>query len=146
MSHVCWEPLFADEIVLVLGLAHPWQTRGAVDVRELAGEPLVLMAPGYRIRDLTDELLAAAGVVPTVAFEGHDLLTLYGLIGADCGVGVFPRNGARPDRVREIALTPRTTRPVGLAWCPQRHSHAAVHAFRRFTQHHLHRPGTLLDL
>jgi LysR family transcriptional activator of glutamate synthase operon len=134
---VRWEPLFTDEIVLVVGRSHPWRDRAAVDVRELAGEPLVLMPPGYRIREITDELLAAAGITPRVAFEGHDLLTLYGLIGADCGVGLYPRSGARAERVRELPLTPRTDRPVGLAWCPERQTHAVAHTFRRFAHEHM---------
>lgn len=134
---VRWDPLFTDEIVVAVGRSHPWHDRAAVDVHDLVEEPLVLMAPGYRIREITDELLAGAGITPRVAFEGHDLLTLYGLIGADCGVGVFPRSGARPDRVRELPLTPRTDRPVGLAWCPERQSHAVVGTFRRFARHHM---------
>ena len=140
-STVRWDPLFSDEVVVVVGRSHPWHDRASVDVRELAGQPLVLMARGYRIRELTDELLAKAGIAPRVAFEGHDLLTLYGLIGADCGVGVYPRSGARADRVRELPLTPATHRPVGLAWCPDRQSHAVVHTFHRFAREHMGRPG-----
>jgi LysR family transcriptional regulator, transcription activator of glutamate synthase operon len=138
---VRWDSLFTDEIVVAVGRSHPWHDRETVDVRELAGEPLVLMAPGYRIREIADELLAGAGITPRVAFEGHDLLTLYGLIGADCGVGVYPRSGARADRVRELPLTPRTDRPVGLAWCPERQSHAVVGTFRRFARRHMRGPG-----
>jgi DNA-binding transcriptional LysR family regulator len=141
-SPVRWDHLYDDESVVIVGRDHPWHDREAVDVRDLAGQPLVLMAPGYRIRELTDELLAEAGITPRVAFEGHDLLTLYGLIGADCGVGVYPRSGARADLVRELPLTPSTHRPVGLAWCPDRQSHAVVHTFRRFAQGHMHRTNT----
>jgi LysR family transcriptional regulator, transcription activator of glutamate synthase operon len=130
---VAWEPLFDEELVLVVPSGHRLADHlGPVPLGEVAGETFILFRHGYGLRRLAESVCAAAGFAPRVGFEGHDLTTLYGLIRAGCGVGVFPAHPQLPDGLREIGLDPHSRRTVGVAWCPGSYRSAAVEAFRQF--------------
>lgn len=129
---VSWEPLFDEDIVLVVPAVHRLAGVTAVPLAEVADETFMIQAAGYGLRTVTEDLCAAAGFRPRIGFEGHDLTTLYGLIRADCGVGVFPAHPNLPDGLRQVPLSPAASRTVGVAWCPGNYRSAAADAFRSF--------------
>jgi LysR family transcriptional regulator, transcription activator of glutamate synthase operon len=142
---VRWEPLFDEDIVLVVPAGHRLAggtidgTAGSpgVPLAEVAEETFMIFAPGYGLRGVTDEMCAAAGFRPRIGFEGHDLTTLYGLIRAGCGVGVFPALPEVPDGLRQVPLSPAVSRSIGIAWCPGNYRSAAAEAFRAFAADYL---------
>src|SRR6266540_5669568 len=74
---------FADEeILLSVPAGHRFAGRAGVRMAELASERFVLLEPGYGVRTLTDELCAAAGFSPRIAFEGQESDTVRGLVAA----------------------------------------------------------------
>lgn len=111
-----------------------------VDLLDAAGEPMVMMRPGWALREITQELAERAGFTPSVAFECEDLETARAFVGAGLGVAVLPppRAGERSSsRVRYLPLRhPRAVREIGLAWSTE---HRMLPAAALFHEHVLAR-------
>ncbi|WP_456320316.1 LysR substrate-binding domain-containing protein, partial [Mycobacterium marinum] len=74
---------------------------------------------------------ARHGIDPTLAFEGTDVGTLRGLIGANLGVGVLPQATARPADIIEIAIDDaQLVRPIAIGWIADRCLPSSAVAFR----------------
>lgn len=129
------DPAFAhtvvreEELVLVVPRGHRLADRASVRVAELAGEEFVGLEHGYGLRRITDDLCAAAGFVPTVAFEGQDTETVRGLVATGLGVALLP-HAEWPTGLPEIPLTPRAAREITLVWPADAPLPPAVRAFR----------------
>ncbi|WP_134668853.1 MULTISPECIES: LysR family transcriptional regulator [unclassified Amycolatopsis] len=118
-------------IHLSVPAGHRLAGRRSVRVTELADEPFVLLEPGYGLRRITDDLCAAAGFTPKVAFEGQESDTVRGLVGAGLGVALLPRfEPGSPAGVAEVPLHPPVHRTIGLAWRAGEPLSPAVQAFR----------------
>jgi LysR family transcriptional activator of glutamate synthase operon len=123
--------LVDEEILLSVPAGHPLAGRRSVRVAELASEEFVLLEPGYGVRTLTDELCAAAGFTPRIAFEGQESDTVRGLVAAGLGVALLPRFGpGSPAGVAEVPLEPRPYRTIGLVWRAAEPMTPAVTGFR----------------
>ncbi|MCE6994552.1 LysR family transcriptional regulator [Saccharothrix sp. S26] len=118
-----------EELVLVVPPGHHLAGRAAVAVAELAGEEFVGLEPGYGLRQITDDLCAAAGFTPTLAFEGQETETVRGLVAAGLGVALLPHADS-PSGLPEIPLTPRAAREIALVWPTDTPLPPAVDAFR----------------
>lgn len=112
-----WLPLQRERLVLVVGPGHRWRSRRRVGLAALADEELVTTPPGFGYRALVDDLLAEAGVAPTVSFESADLATIEGLVSAGLGVAVLPEQFAGQTGTIGIPLaTAAARRTIGLTW------------------------------
>jgi LysR family transcriptional regulator, transcription activator of glutamate synthase operon len=120
IAGVNWEPLFDDQLVVVVPASHRLAGRRRLRIAELRDEPWILLPEGYGLRAAAERLCAEAGFAPRMAFEGADLSTLLALIASGNGVGLFAQGPAPPDGVREIPVAPRASRWVGLAAIPGR--------------------------
>jgi DNA-binding transcriptional LysR family regulator len=113
--------------------------RHGLRLAEAAGEDFICMKPGYGLRVITDELCRAAGFAPRVAFEGEEVATASGLIGAGLGVALLP---ATPSLLADPAIAgvritaPKAVRTVGLAWRAADPAAGPVRAFRDFALRH----------
>ncbi|HEX6346082.1 LysR family transcriptional regulator [Umezawaea sp.] len=123
--------LHEQELVLVVPAGHRLAGRAGVRLAELADEDFVVLEHGYGLRQITDDLCAEAGFVPRVTFEGQEMETVRGLVGAGLGVALLTRAEvvAAPDVV-ELPITPRATRTFALAWRAGIPLPPAVVAFR----------------
>jgi DNA-binding transcriptional LysR family regulator len=102
---------------------------------EAAGEDFIVMEPGYGLRTITDELFRAAGFEPRIAFEGEEVGTARGLVGAGLGVSLLPATAsslADPSVVPVPVTRPRAVRTVSLAWPAGRPMTGPGAAFRDF--------------
>ncbi|NUR88699.1 MAG: LysR family transcriptional regulator, partial [Nonomuraea sp.] len=122
-------PLADQELVLSVPPGHRLARRTRVRPAELAGEELVTLEPGYGLRRITDDLCAAAGFTPRIAFEGQESETVRGLVAAGLGVAVLPRL-APVQGVVEIPLSPPVFRTIGVCWPSGAGLTPAVRAFR----------------
>ncbi|MEU4741306.1 LysR substrate-binding domain-containing protein [Actinosynnema sp. NPDC023658] len=129
------DPAFAhavvreEELVLIVPPGHRLAGRTSVGVAELAGEEFVGLERGYGLRQITDDLCAAAGFVPALAFEGQETETVRGLVAAGLGVALLP-HAESPSGLPEIPLTPRAARQIALVWTADIPLPPAVRAFR----------------
>ncbi|MEU4509708.1 LysR substrate-binding domain-containing protein [Nonomuraea wenchangensis] len=137
-------PLADQELVLAVPPGHRLAGRARVRAAELEGEELVTLEHGYGLRQITDDLCAAAGFEPRIAFEGQESETVRGLVAAGLGVAVLPRTDpgpglAVPSRtdpapavagVVEVPLSPPLARTIGVCWVAGERLTPAARAFR----------------
>jgi len=108
-------------------------------MRELSSEPFLALSPEHTLRIIFDKVCADASFLPKIAFEGMDIATLRGLIGAGLGIGLFPPAPARLAGVVEIKLSPaRPIRPLGIGWVDHRYLPASAIEFRKFVVSKFH--------
>jgi LysR family transcriptional activator of glutamate synthase operon len=124
---------------------HALADRKEISLAEAADEDFVMLRPTWALRTLSDELCAAAGFVPRVAFEGDDLPVVRGFVSAGLGVAIVPAPGSvsPPDSTPSVPLLRITDdgahREVGLAWSEERRLLPSAELFR---QHVLDGPPT----
>ncbi|WP_026360293.1 LysR family transcriptional regulator [Amycolatopsis nigrescens] len=124
-------PLNEQELLLSVPAQHPLARRRQVRVAELADEDFVQLEHGYGLRQITDDVCAAAGFQPRITFEGQESDTVRGLVAAGFGVALLPRFGqAEPPGVVEVPLVPKVTRTIGLVWRAGDRPAPAVRTFR----------------
>ena len=130
---VAWEPLWDEELLAFLPPAHPLARRRVVDLRELAGEPMLSFKTGERLRDEVDERAQYAGFSPNVVYEAGDIPTLLGLVSLGLGVALLPESvQANRGRTSAVRIRDSRKRTVGLSWMRDHvHSRNAA-AFRAF--------------
>src|ERR687894_32112 len=84
------EPIFEEELVLVVPPGHPLAGGGAVGIAELAEHELLLTPPGTSIRVVLDEAAEAAGVRLQPKAELDGLRLIASLCFEGYGAGVLP--------------------------------------------------------
>ncbi|UGT60517.1 LysR family transcriptional regulator [Nocardia asteroides] len=131
-----WSGLLRQPLVLAVPAGHRLAGKRQAKLAELAGEEVIAMRHGYGMRRLLDELAAAAGLHPRIAFESSDLVTVTGLVAAGLGVALVPLEdpppGATPSpAVAKVPLAdPGAVREVGLVWAADRPMPEAARRFR----------------
>jgi len=135
---VHWERLFAEPLLLAVPPGHALAERSEISLAEVSGDDFVMLRPSWELRQLSDDLCAAAGFTPRVAFEGDDLPVVRGFVAAGLGVAIIPAMdvGASPGRTGGERLLPLTDagayRDVGLAWSDSRRLLPSAELFRQY--------------
>jgi len=138
-SDVRWSHLLDEELLIALPRTHRLAARRTLHMRELSSEPFLALSPEHTLRIIFDKVCADASFLPKIAFEGMDIATLRGLIGAGLGIGLFPPAPARLAGVVEIRLSPpRPIRPLGIGWVDHRYLPASAIEFRKFVVSKFH--------
>ncbi|MCE7008462.1 LysR family transcriptional regulator [Kibdelosporangium philippinense] len=130
---LAWAPVQRQEIKLVLPDTHRLARRSRVEVRELADEDFVGLERGFGMRQITDDMCAAAGFTPRLSFEGQETDTVRGLVSSGLGVAILPEAELPTPGLVEISLTPQASRVVALVWPAHDQLTPAVRAFRDFS-------------
>jgi LysR family transcriptional activator of glutamate synthase operon len=135
---VHWVRLFTQPFLLSVPPGHRLAGRSEVSLAEAAQEEFVMLRPSWALRQVTEEICSAAGFTPRVAFEGHDLQVVRGLVAAGLGVAVIPSPGIDPPPARIesehlLRLTDEgASREVGLAWSRNRRLLPSLELFRQY--------------
>lgn len=123
--------VFEQPLIVVVPEGHRLESRRAVRIEDLADEDLITLEPGYGLRQITDDMCAAAGITPRYVFECQEIETVRGLVAHGLGVALLTHaEFAPPPGLRELSLTPRTGRTFGLTWLRDNPLPPAVRAFR----------------
>ncbi|BBX32943.1 MULTISPECIES: LysR family transcriptional regulator [Mycolicibacterium] len=130
-----WRGLYLERLCLAVPRDHRLASRARIRLADAAGEPFVALAPGFGLRQLTDELCAEAGIAPQVVFEAMEIPTMEGLVAAGFGVAVVPV--PRPERAEPGAVyvplaAASAKRQLGLAWSAERQLPPAAQRFADF--------------
>jgi LysR family transcriptional regulator, transcription activator of glutamate synthase operon len=135
---VHWEHLFVQPLGLTVPPGHRLAGRRRIALSDLADEDFVMLHPSWALRGLTDELCAAAGFEPRVAFECDDLSVVRGFVLAGLGVAVIPAmepgrrgRGTRTEPLIRIS-DEGAHREVGLAWSKSRRLLPSAELFRDY--------------
>jgi DNA-binding transcriptional LysR family regulator len=134
---VHWERLLTQPLFLAVPAGHRLAGQHEVHLAEVADEDFVMLRQTWALRVLSDELCAAAGFVPRVAFEGDDLPVIRGFVAAGLGVAIVPAAGSalpstspRSEPLLRI-LDEGAHRQVGLAWSEERRLQPSAELFRQ---------------
>ncbi|MET9446800.1 LysR family transcriptional regulator [Streptomyces cinerochromogenes] len=101
------EPVLVEELVLVTAPGHALASVSArLPLAELAGQPLISMAPHHPARREIEALLAEAGATPALLVPTPGYAVVCALVSAGLGVAVVPEMVAR------TATTPVGVRPL----------------------------------
>lgn len=79
------EPLFA-----VLPKDHRLAGAASVSLKDLRGEPFVMLRDGHCFRDLSLATCARARITPNIAFESGQFSSLFGMVAAGVGISLVP--------------------------------------------------------
>ena len=135
---VRWDRLFEQPFLLAVPPGHRLAARQEVPLAEAAEEEFVMLRSLWGLRQTTDEMCRAAGFTPRVAFEGHDLLVVRGLVAAGLGVALVPSSSfetstASPEGEHLLRLTDEGAhRDVGLAMSRTRRLLPSAELFREY--------------
>jgi DNA-binding transcriptional LysR family regulator len=91
--------LFEDELLVVVGHAHPFVGRKTITVDEMRGERLVLFERGASIRRATDQFFNRVGFLPELALESNDTYFIKLMVERGIGISLLPSWAVR-DEVR----------------------------------------------
>ncbi len=133
---VHWEQLFVQPLLLAVPPGHALIGRAEVSLAEAADDDFVALRPSWELRRQSDDLCAAAGFVPRVTFEGHDLPVVRGFVAAGLGVAIVPAvySDALLSVPRAETLIPLTDpgaqRHVGVTWSQSRRLLPSAELFR----------------
>ena len=114
-----FEPLYNEEMVLVVGDGHPLATRKRIRMVELHQQRLVLVPPHFATRTMLDECFKACGAEPLVVAEMTTIAPMLGLV-QRTAVGSIVATNAIPagmGGLRVIPLeSPTPIRTPGILW------------------------------
>lgn len=108
--------LYTDEMCAVLPLDHPYAHKEVVTLRELAGEPLILLDEGAFNSPL--RAFEQAGLEPLVEYEVYDDYTIIAMVEKKLGVSMMYRK-VLSGYEHHVAVRPvdaDLSRPVGMVW------------------------------
>jgi LysR family transcriptional regulator, cyn operon transcriptional activator len=127
-----FEPLYNEEMVLVVSDTHPLAGRKRIRMVELHQQRLVLMPEYFSTRTLLDECFKASGAEPIVVAEMSTIAPMLGLvlraeIGAIAAVNAVP---AAMSGLQMIPIeSPTPIRTPGMLWRLGAEQAPAVHSF-----------------
>lgn len=118
-SELWFEPLYNEEMVLVVSDAHPLAARKRIRMVELHQQRLVLLPRYFATRTMLEQCFAASGAEPLVVAEMSTIAPMFGLvlrmpIGAIVAVNAVP---AALQGLRTIPIeSPTPIRTPGILW------------------------------
>lgn len=136
-----WRGLYVERLCLAVPRAHPFARRSRIRLSDAGAEPFVGLAPGFGLRQLTDELCVQAGIDPSVVFEAMEIPTMEGLVAAGFGVAVVPvprAQRAEPGAAYIPLTEPAAKRQIGLTWSADREVPPSAERVIRFVMHNRH--------
>jgi DNA-binding transcriptional LysR family regulator len=115
--------LYPMHLLAALSPEHRLGRRVALEIAELADQPLLLLRRGFGSREWFDAACGIANIRPRVLLESSAPHTLVALAATNYGIAIIPSNAQVPRGVRAVPVVHRGT-SIGswshIAWDPQR--------------------------
>ncbi|HEX3028960.1 MAG TPA: LysR family transcriptional regulator [Clostridia bacterium] len=138
MPKVEWNHLWSEELFVAVPSSHRLAVLKAIDLEQIANEPLISFKKGYGMRKITDELFNEAGIKPKITFEGEEVHTVTGLVAAGLGVAFVP--DAKGMESEEISLlhvqSCKCTRDIGIVRLKESYLSPSVILFWQYVIEH----------
>lgn len=130
-------PLHRQPLRLAVPVTHPLADRDDVRLADVAGEPFVGFKAGYGMRSITEEWCGRAGFTPALAFEGEDVATVRGLVGAGLGVALVPADRRPAEGIVELVVRDQpVSRTIGMVTAADRPATPPAATFLGFLTGH----------
>lgn len=131
-TELTFEPLYNEEMVLVVSDTHPLAQRKRIRMVELHQQPLVLLPQRFTTRVMLEECFAACGAEPSVVAEMSTVAPMIGLV-QRAPVGTIVSANAVPAELaglRTVPIeSPTPIRTPGLLWRTEAAKAPALQAF-----------------
>ena len=126
-----FEPLYTEEMVLVVGNAHALAQRKRVRMAELHRQSIVMLPHAFTTRAMLDHCFRTSGAEPVVVAEMNTIAPMIGLVARTHLVAIVSRHAVPPQaEVKVIPLeSPTPVRTPGLLWKRDAKQPAAVRSF-----------------
>ncbi|MDB5860727.1 MAG: LysR family transcriptional regulator [Ramlibacter sp.] len=117
-SDLWFEPLYNEELRLVVAADHPLARRRRVRMVELHALRMALLSPQFLTRKLLDDCFAAAGAKPLVVAQLNSVSPMIELIRRTDLAGIIPESAVgQREGLRVIPLEdPTPIRTPGMLW------------------------------
>lgn len=126
-----FEPLYNEEMVLVVAQGHPLSRRKRVRMVELHRLPMVLLPASFATRQMLDECFRSCGAEPQVVAEINTLAPIMGLVAKTRLASIVAANAVpKHSGLAVVRLeSPTPLRTPGMLWSPQARESAPTRAF-----------------
>lgn len=84
-------PLLTEPLFAVVPKDHPRAGAKSIALKDLRGEPFVMLRDGHCFRDLSVAACARARITPRISFESSQFSSLLGMVAAGVGVSLVPQ-------------------------------------------------------
>lgn len=140
-SRMAWTPLWQEELFLFFPKDHPLANRESITLEEIADEPFILMEEGYALRVTIDSIFEQVGLVPKIMFEGEEVTTIAGFVGAGMGISILPdvKSLDRTKIAKVRISSPRCERTIGIASMEGKFLSPIAEKFQQYIVDHFHR-------
>ncbi|MGL5098268.1 MAG: LysR substrate-binding domain-containing protein, partial [Planctomycetia bacterium] len=128
------EPLFDEELFLVLPAGHPLVDVQPLTARELEPYPFVLLDEAHCLSETVAAFCRRQSVQPVAVERTSQLATVQELVALGHGVSIVPASACRLDfgsrRVYRRFVVDPPTRRVAMAWNPYRYQSRLMERFK----------------
>lgn len=130
-THLWFEPLYTEEMVLVVAPSHPLAQRRRVRMVELHRQRLVMLSRAFATRTLLEECFHACGAEPVVAAEMNTIAPMIGVVARTQLATIVSAHAVTPrEDVRILPLeSPTPVRTPGMLWKRETRQSPAVRSF-----------------
>lgn len=98
--------LRTEPVLAVLPKHHPLAQAKSLSLRELRGEPFVMLRDGHCFRDLSVAACSSARITPHIQFESGQFSSVLAMVGAGLGISMVPAMAV--DRNSDCCFVPLT--------------------------------------
>lgn len=114
---IATEILFSEDLLIAVPAGHQFAGWPEIDLKDLAGQDLVVMKQGHGFRSIMLDALQRAGVQPRIVYESAEIETVQSLVAAGLGVSMIPEIVRKqPGPVYLSIRPPRPSRTILIAW------------------------------
>lgn len=135
------EPLFDEELLLVLPSGHPLARVKAVKISALDEYPFVMLNEAHCLSENISSFCRRQSVQPVTVERTSQLVTVQELVALDHGVSIVPDMARRLDgserRVYRSFSGEKPMRTVAMMWNPYRYQGKAVKALMEHVRHRI---------
>jgi LysR family transcriptional regulator, hydrogen peroxide-inducible genes activator len=133
------EPLFTEELLLVLPAGHPLAAEESIGVASVDGYPFVMLNEAHCLSENISSFCRRQSVQPVTVERTSQLTTVQELVALDHGVSIVPEMARRLDlsnrRVYRSFSGEKPLRTVALMWNTYRYQGKALKALMEHVRH-----------
>lgn len=134
-----WHTLYRETLCLTALPDHPLAAMKRISTDDLRDQQFILGRPDSALRSRVEKLCLSSGFAPKVAFEGHEMATIQGLVEAGLGVSIMAPShihNASTDLVFVPIDGDDAIWECGLAWMTHRPLSAPAKQFLEYAIEH----------
>ncbi len=132
-EHLTVEPLFTEELLVVMAAGHRFAKKSRVTMKDIAGERFVLLSETHCLGDQIVSFCRQKSYLPVVSCDSAQLLTVQELVGLGQGISLIPKMAADADRSSRRVYRPlageKPKRTLSMVW---RKGRFQSHLVKRF--------------